>query len=55
LAERRRSSILSLNDSEHAAQQECRNDRQKKERTISFSHGIDSHTRKMTQFLIVEE
>jgi hypothetical protein len=42
---RRRSGILSLNDSEHAAEQECGNERDKKERAISFGHG-SNHTRR---------
>ena len=42
---RRRSGILSLNDSEHADEQECGNERNKKERAISFCHGINPHSK----------
>ena len=37
----RRSGILSLNDSEHAAEQECWKERSKKERAMSLTHGIN--------------
>ena len=43
---RRRSGILSLNDSEHAAEQECWNERSKKERAMSLTHGINLPTRR---------
>ncbi len=41
---RRRSGILSLSDSEHAAEQECRNERYKKDRAIPFAHDINPRT-----------
>ena len=41
LSDCRRSGILSLNDSEHAAEQECGKERRKKERAMLLTHGIN--------------
>ena len=43
---RRRSGILGLNDSEHAAEQECWKERSKKERAMLLTHGINPRTRR---------
>jgi hypothetical protein len=45
LSECRRSGILSLNDSECADEQECRQERSKQERAMLRSHGINLRTR----------
>ena len=47
---RRRSGILSLSDSEHAAEQECRNERCKKDRAILFAHDINPPYSKTTRY-----
>ena len=49
LSDCRRSGILSLNDSEHAAEQECWKERSKKERAMSLTHGINPPYWKMTR------
>ena len=49
LSDCRRSGILSLNDSEHAAEQECWKERSKKERAIFFAHDIPPSS-KMTRY-----
>src|SRR4029434_7530787 len=41
LSDCRRSGILSLNDSEHAAEQECWKESSKKERAMLLTHGIN--------------
>src|SRR5207237_8955524 len=48
-AGRRRSSTLSLNDSEYADEQECWQERSKKERAMFRTHGINPPYSKMTE------
>ena len=38
--------FLGLNDSEHADEQECWNERSKKERAMLLTHGINPRTRR---------
>src|SRR6185503_5952849 len=46
LSDCRRSGILSLNDSKHAAEQECWKEQSKKERATLLTHGINLRTRR---------